>query len=487
MSLTSQKHLILTLALSSYILTAVGNKFNSKKSAFAYGFSTSTIIAAQTLYTFVQIKEAKQELKVFLKSNSQPMTVDLEGIYSWFAAQLSVSMVQRIVRIFESYFLLKPYNKRAVVQLATSNQDHGRYYLIGFVSGLLLLLIVALKYKWLSPSKVKDFIKTLLERPKVEFSTGVKVFYVLSLILAILSLIYIIKVILHPNELKQKLMQLKKTSEKLLKIGESKVLSLFEFIYIISRTKRLNKQTIKILAKEYAATSLSKQIRTKGFSYDQLKQVYDKLPPELKKFVDAVDLVFEKIKFQNLEDQVKKVLKGIYIKKSLQFNAYANPLSKEVTVLFDRHLYPKLTTQQLAAVIAHEIGHILDLHKDKTYYLNIAWYAFYQFVGVINLRYVLTHKFTKVKQNIVIDSVLESVTSFIMLSYGRKAEIAADAFAVKLGFTPSDFEFLLWFDDPAYDLVAQADVHDIPRRRYQAIVDAIYELRKYDNDISKLF
>lgn len=366
MSLTSKKHLVLTLALSSYILTAVGNRFNSKRSAFAYGFSTSVVIAAQTLYTFVQIKEAKQELKEFLKQNKRPMLVDLSQIQTWFVAKLNAFLVQRIIKIFESYFLVKPYNKRTLMHLATSNQDHGRYYLAGFVSGLLLLLIVALKYKWLSPSKVKDFIKALLERPKVEFSTNVKILYGISLILAILSLLYIIKVILKPNELKQKLMQLKKASEKLLKVGETKVLSLFEFIYIISRTKKINKDTLKILAKEYAATSLSKQIRTKGFRYDQLKQIYDKLPPEFKKFVDAVDIVFEKLKFQNLEDQVKKVLKGIYIKKSPMFNAYANVISKEVTVLFDKKLYSRLTTQQLAAVIAHEIGHLLDLHKDKT-------------------------------------------------------------------------------------------------------------------------
>ncbi len=130
-------------------------------------------------------------------------------------------------------------------------------------------------------------------------------------------------------------------------------------------------------------------------------------------------------------------------KRTTKSNAYFTGIGKSKTIVLYDNLVNTMSTDEITAIFAHELGH--GLHKDiqKNLILNI-----FQLLFMASAAYVIintpdcylsfgfnyvNYGFTYILLGIVL-SVLRPVFSFIMNAHSRKAEFKADRQAVIEGY-----------------------------------------------------
>ena len=176
----------------------------------------------------------------------------------------------------------------------------------------------------------------------------------------------------------------------------------------------------------------------------------------------------------------------IYAIRYKAFNAFYDPVHNIVAILVDEKIFNKLESDEIAAILAHELGHAYELKKQLPTFIAI--YAFELLavlVTLFNLDFIIK-KYDRDFSVKTVESLLYGYLFAVILAYFRDHEIAADAFAIKVNLGEA---LLSAFGKLNFhritDEVHEYDVHDIPARRYQAIKEAV-EALKYDKESSKL-
>jgi STE24 endopeptidase len=152
-----------------------------------------------------------------------------------------------------------------------------------------------------------------------------------------------------------------------------------------------------------------------------------------------------------IEDFCKKTdfkLDNLYVmdssKRSTKANAYFSGLgAKKRIVLFDT-LISTLTTEEIVAVLAHEIGHYKHKHTKKMLIFNICYFGFMFFILSLFLKYsdflatALGGKeggsfWLSMIAFFMLFSPITTLTGVVINVISRKNEYQADAFAKKQG------------------------------------------------------
>ncbi len=152
---------------------------------------------------------------------------------------------------------------------------------------------------------------------------------------------------------------------------------------------------------------------------------------------------------QAIENFAKKTgfkLDNIYVidgsKRSTKANAYFTGLGpKKRIVLYDT-LIEQLTTDEIVAVLAHEIGHYKHKHTTKSLFFSIIN------TGIILYIFAITVKYPQISQALGVEQIrfhialiafsllyspVSMLTGLVMNYFSRKNEYQADNFAKKYG------------------------------------------------------
>jgi Zn-dependent protease with chaperone function len=209
--------------------------------------------------------------------------------------------------------------------------------------------------------------------------------------------------------------------------------------------------------------------------------------PEGKKLYEAIQLVKEALKKAG-----KRLNIPIYAAKFEVFNAYFDPVDKVVVILVDKKYFPKLTAREIAAIILHEIGHANEL--ESIYAATILGVAIIDMtlslLTVLLLPFFLKRDMISTHSYELMELLALTQLSMALESFGRHAEMAADAFATALGFgteLASALEKLHPKNlDPDVEILYAADAHDIPKRRIKAIRELVQDLAKQEKGVIRI-
>lgn len=130
-------------------------------------------------------------------------------------------------------------------------------------------------------------------------------------------------------------------------------------------------------------------------------------------------------------------------RRTTKLNAYIAGLGKTKTIVLYDNMLEKMTTDEICAIFAHEMGH--GLHKDvlKSQLMNIGYIALFSaivYLVVFEPRFYSQFGFSYVNFGFayllasVGLSVLQPITSMAMNAHSRAAEYAADCQAVLEGY-----------------------------------------------------
>lgn len=150
---------------------------------------------------------------------------------------------------------------------------------------------------------------------------------------------------------------------------------------------------------------------------------------------------------QKFADSVQFKLKNVYIidgsKRSTKANAYFTGLGpKKRIVLYDT-LMDKMTTNEIVAVLAHEIGHYKHKHVLKNYAISLPFsLLLFYLLGVMLQSDLLAQALGAEKASFHLNSIafftlytpVSMVLDLMGNIFSRKYEYQADAFAAKYGF-----------------------------------------------------
>jgi len=146
-----------------------------------------------------------------------------------------------------------------------------------------------------------------------------------------------------------------------------------------------------------------------------------------------------------IEDFAKKVnfpLDNIFImdgsKRSKKANAFFSGIGKKKKIVLFDTLIENHTTQELVAVLAHEVGHFKKKHIIWSYIISVIQILFTLFVLSLiifnkNLSLALGGQVQAIHLNLIVFMILYSpisgITGLLMSLYSRKNEFEADAYA----------------------------------------------------------
>lgn len=150
---------------------------------------------------------------------------------------------------------------------------------------------------------------------------------------------------------------------------------------------------------------------------------------------------------QKFADSVQFKLKNIYIidgsKRSTKANAYFTGLGpKKRIVLYDT-LMDKMTTNEIVAVLAHEIGHYKHKHVLKNYAISLPFsMLLFYLLGVMLQSDLLAQALGAEKASFHLNSIafftlytpVSMVLDLMGNVFSRKYEYQADAFAAEYGY-----------------------------------------------------
>lgn len=133
-------------------------------------------------------------------------------------------------------------------------------------------------------------------------------------------------------------------------------------------------------------------------------------------------------------------------KRSTKANAYFSGLGKKKRIVLYDTLISTLTTEEIVAVLSHEIGHYKRKHTRKMFFIQIAYFGILFFIMSLFLKYgneIATTLYGKVSEDSsfwlsmiafgVIFSPLSTFISILMNVISRKNEYEADHFAKEHG------------------------------------------------------
>lgn len=146
-----------------------------------------------------------------------------------------------------------------------------------------------------------------------------------------------------------------------------------------------------------------------------------------------------------IEDFARKVnfpLDNIFImdgsKRSKKANAFFSGIGKKKKIVLFDTLIDNHTTEELVAVLAHEVGHFKKKHIIWSYVISIVQIFFTLYILSLmifneNLSIALGGQFQAIHLNLIAFAILYSpisgITGLIMSMYSRKNEFEADAYA----------------------------------------------------------
>ena len=130
-------------------------------------------------------------------------------------------------------------------------------------------------------------------------------------------------------------------------------------------------------------------------------------------------------------------------RRTTKLNAYITGLGVSKTIVLFDNLVKVMTTEEICAVFAHELGH--GLHKDvlKSQVMNVGNFLLMAVAAWISVRELALHQafgfeelnygFAYVLMGVFL-SLVQPLTSLLINFYSRKAEYRADAQAVSEGY-----------------------------------------------------
>lgn len=145
---------------------------------------------------------------------------------------------------------------------------------------------------------------------------------------------------------------------------------------------------------------------------------------------------------QNFTNRVNFPLDNVYVidgsKRSSKANAFFSGIGKKKKIVLYDTLIQKHTTEELVAVLAHEVGHFKKKHIIHGFVLSIIQVFFTMFIlslMVYNeaLSFALGGSQHSIHLNLIAFSILfapiSGITGLLMSMYSRKNEFQADAYA----------------------------------------------------------
>jgi hypothetical protein len=504
--------LVLFAMLASHSITHI---YPNKKAALLSGFQMSF---SMTYYVLNQMKMFKEIVRTREIANKTKNSLDAEDLddlslgktkYSalskWITNDLMTKVIIPIGIIIIMYFFSMKYSGKALIKFLKDERPQILYLKIGVIGGLVVALLIHFK-KYGVPKKQeivryakefkKEFIKSFkdnVNRIKDKNSDPImKLIYAIALGAIVLDLI---ETVMGGTAFLVR--SLKKENDPIEKINQSDVKKAFSNI---SKPHNISfptiKQTIlqKIIFGLFLHTrrgipikdlrfcmNISKYVRTRNMKNANRPAVI-KIDTRLDENNENVRKVIEGIKeaVNVLREHGYRVNIPVYIIKAPYLNAYYDPYSRLAAFLVDNDEIKMLSSKHVAAIMLHEFGHAYELKTQKIVHAAIG-----SFLIVSSLLVFLTYQknLSNFPATLVWLEILAALNIFVgMQTFYRQAEIAADAFAIKMGYGNELTDTTKLFIDPNESkldyILHSADVHDHPKRRLKAIRDALKELAK---------
>jgi len=459
------KEMIVLYATISFASKFVGKYFSSKRSAVMYGFSigfNSVLSAAMQLN---MISQYVDELEELLKKDPQQLLAEVNDETPFFKSKLFQSGFWFIVEnfqqaVFESYILfytsaytMPAYNKKVLTKYADDTSKLGTYFFAGFLAGIVLALIYLHKVHGVTYKDLVKVVKkslTLIPKSLKLLKPWERTVYYLLLAVTVLMIVKSLTLV-------KEIRQLKRISKTHLNFPKNVGLLILTVLRL-KLSKKLKNSIIKQAIKESFSHKFHKNM-SNNKKYDRIRAIYDEVIDAAKK--SGIHMKFPKL----------------VIKKDQEFSAYYHPLTHTIVVLDDGRFINKFTDKELAAIIAHELGHAYDLKSSQyAYYIMLISSLFMDIFIRINLP-IIIRRYTSLSFVYLrlLTKLIDFDIEYTYTIYARRSEQSADAFAIRLGYGAYLSQALrkLTPEEYMYDLSSQADEHDIPARRIKAIEEAV--------------
>jgi len=437
---------------------AINNLVSNKKQAIMQGFA----------FSFLTTLQAARQLKLVTSIDVDPETpLKLPDLYMTYLTRDIVDSCMNIYRII----VQKAYSKKTLLAVANDPVPLSLYFMGGMTLGLVAAFIYLYKSKYITKDDFKKLIKQIPQSLNHTFAWKyVKKDAISGYIRLAIQFMFIVSLLFGIKALIQILRGNRGFVEKAFKFNkQNKLFEITWTVFYLGLYKGFDSKSI--------IKTITGQLTKKAIDDSR------KTDPPLPKYAKEVYLKWkEAIKI--LKEHVRKAgyrLNNIKFKFEVdsEFNAFANPLDTSITFLCDKKYAPKLEANEIAAILAHELGHLYEMKKElKNIVAVFGIQMFSMIITLINLRKLLSFYSQNIIKNMESELIL-SIIDAIHSSYMRLHEISADAFAGKIGLGMHLYSALEKLGlGSLTDINFAQDEHDIPRRRLQAIREAFVNIGK---------
>ena len=460
------------------ILLLIGNGlvralFPTRKQALVSGAGIGFTSVILTATKIKRAAEALQDKDVWEEVKKGEVAYGLG-----FANKLALTIASTMVSSLANILVLTPYSKKRIREAIEDMTPMSLYITAGFIGGFLAGLIYVYKIIKLTKDDIILLLKKLPSAIKAQVEAFSKQSGKAKAITIVLLYILAVLIKSRISDLINAIRRKKVVEPKPAIVKEPALLKAATAYYL---TRRYGKKvSIKSLIKPKITAKISYSNVKPLLSNEELLLDDRKLRPR-EKVVLAVKLLKSRAEKAGLRLNVKQ----FYIARDYEFNAFYNPIMGSITIIDDSRVIRALTAREIAAILAHECGHVYnDMYGKLVNSISLALELITLLVFALNKDFIL-NKFKDITTHSEL-LLLEASADFALSSWLRLEEISADAFAIKLGLGQDLAEAFRKFGfHKETDIIYASDEHDIPSRRVKAIEEVLQELSK-DKDFNKL-